>query len=66
MSSATSANCWPTSTAIAELETGQWEGIVGALLYPSRPASAESLACIEAVAAEQTIMVTWYDEVPWR
>jgi hypothetical protein len=25
-----------------------------------------SLACIEAAAAEQAIMVTWYDEVPWR
>jgi hypothetical protein len=36
------------------------------LLYPSRPASAESLACIEAAAAEQAIMLTWYNEVPWR
>lgn len=53
-------------TAIAELEAGQWQGVAGALLYPSRPASAESLACIEAAAAEQAIMVTWYDEVPWR
>jgi len=53
-------------TAIGELEAGQWEGVAGALLYPSRPASAESLACIEAVTGEQAIMVTWYDEVPWR
>jgi hypothetical protein len=53
-------------TAIGELEAGQWEGIAGALLYPSRPTSAESLACIEAAAAEQAIMVTWYDEVDWR
>jgi DNA-binding sugar fermentation-stimulating protein len=45
-------------TAIGELEAGQWEGIAGALLYPSRPASAESVACIEAAAAEQAIMVT--------
>jgi len=52
-------------TAIGELEAGQWEGVAGALLYPSRPASAESLACIEAATAEQAIMVTWYDEVPW-
>ena len=53
-------------TAIGELEAGQWEGVAGALLYPSRPASAESLACIEAATAEQAIMLTWYDEVPWR
>ena len=53
-------------TAIGELEVGQWEGVAGALLYPSRPASAESLACIEEAAAEQAIMVTWYDEVSWR
>jgi hypothetical protein len=54
------------ATAITELETGQWEGVAGALLYPSRPASAESLACIEAAAAEQAIMLSWYNEVPWR
>jgi PD-(D/E)XK nuclease superfamily len=53
-------------TAISELEAGQWEGVAGALLYPSRPASVQSLACIEAAAAEQAIMVTWYDEVPWH
>lgn len=36
-------------TAISELEARQWEGIAGAaLLYPSRPASAESPVCIEA------------------
>lgn len=52
-------------TAIGELEAGLWEGVGGALLYPSRPASAESLACIETTAAEQAIMVTWYDEVDW-
>jgi hypothetical protein len=50
-------------TAIAELETGQWEGVAGALLYPSRPASADSLACIEAATAEQAIMLTWYHQV---
>ena len=53
-------------TAIGELDAGQWEGVAGALLYPSRPASAESLACIQAAADEQAIMVTWYDEVGWR
>ena len=26
-------------TAISELEAGQWEGVAGALLYPSRPVS---------------------------
>ena len=53
-------------TAIGELEAGQWESVAGALLYPSRPASAESLACIEAAAAGQAIMVTWYDEADWH
>jgi hypothetical protein len=53
-------------TAIIELEAGQWEGVAGALLYPSRPASAETLACIEAAAAQQAIMVTWYEEVDWH
>ena len=53
-------------TAIGELEAGQWEGIAGALLYPSRPASPETLACIQAAAHEQAIMVTWYDEADWR
>jgi hypothetical protein len=53
-------------TAIGELEAGQWEGVAGALRYPSRPASAVSLACIQAAADEQAIMVTWYDEVDWR
>ena len=53
-------------TAIGELEAGQWEGVAGVLLYPSRPASAQTLARIEAATAEQAIMVTWYDEVPWQ
>jgi hypothetical protein len=43
-------------TAIGELEAGQWEGIAGALLYPSRPAGAESLVCIEAA---QLNMRSW-------
>jgi Family of unknown function (DUF6278) len=54
---------WPV---IGELEGGQWESVAGALLYPSRPASVVSLAHIEAAAAKQAIMLTWYDEVPWR
>ena len=53
-------------TAISELEAGQWEGVAGALLYPSRPASPETLACIQAAADEQAVMVTWYDEADWR
>jgi hypothetical protein len=39
---------------------------VGALLYPARPASAETLAMIEAVAGEQAVQVAWYDEVDWH
>lgn len=42
-------------TAIEEIEAGRWEGIVGALLYPGRPASAETLAMIETVAGEQAV-----------
>jgi hypothetical protein len=53
-------------TAIGELEAGQWEGVAGALLYPSRPASTEALACVQAAADEQAIMSTWYDETDWR
>ena len=48
------------------MEAGRWEGIVGALLYPGRPASAETLAMIEAVAGEQAVQVTWYDDVDWH
>jgi len=53
-------------TAIEEMETGQWEGIVGALLYPARPASAKTLATVDALADEQAIQVIWYHEVDWR
>jgi hypothetical protein len=53
-------------TAIEDMEAGRWEGIVGALLYPSRPARAETLAMIEAVAGEQAVQVTWYDDVDWQ
>lgn len=52
-------------TAISELEAGQWEGVAGALLYPCRPASQETLACM-AAADDQAIMVTWYEETDWR
>jgi hypothetical protein len=53
-------------TAIEDMEDGRWEGIVGALLYPRRPAKAETLAMIEAVAGEQAIQVTWYYDVDWH
>jgi hypothetical protein len=53
-------------TAVEDMEAGQWEGIVGALLYPARPASAETLARIEAVAGKQAVQVTWYHDVDWR
>jgi hypothetical protein len=53
-------------TSIDEMETGDWTGIIGSLLYPARPASSETLATIEAVAGEETIMVTWYEDVDWH
>ena len=53
-------------TAIEEMEAGYRAGIVGSLLYPARPASIETAATIEAVAGEQAIMVTWYEDVDWR
>ena len=53
-------------TAIEDMEAGQWEGIVGALLYPARPSSAGMLAMIEATAGEQAVQVTWYHDVDWR
>ena len=53
-------------TAIEDMEAGQWEGVVGALLYPRRPAKAETLAIIEAVAGEQAVQITWYDDVDWQ
>jgi hypothetical protein len=53
-------------TAVEDMEAGEWEGIVGALLYPARPASAETLATIDAVAGEQAVQVTWYHDVDWR
>jgi hypothetical protein len=53
-------------TAIEDMEAGQWEGIVGALLYPARPSSPEMLAMIEAIAGEQAVQVTWYQDVDWR
>ena len=42
-------------TAVEDMEAGRWEGIVGALLYPGLPASAGTLAKIEAVAAEHAV-----------
>ena len=42
-------------TAVEDMEAGPWEGIVGALLYPGLPASAGTLAKIEAVAGEQAV-----------
>jgi hypothetical protein len=54
-------------TAIEEMQAGQWPGgIVGALLYPARPTRSETQAVIEAIAGEQAIMVSWYEEADWR
>lgn len=52
--------------AIEEMEAGRWASIAGALLYPARPASTETLTTIETIAGEQAIMVTWYEDVDWR
>lgn len=48
------------------MESGVWTGIVGSLLYPAWPASKETQDTIEAIAGEQAIMVTWYEDVNWR
>lgn len=53
-------------TAVEEMESGVWTGIVGSLLYPAWPASKETQDTIEAIAGEQAIMVTWYEDVNWR
>lgn len=53
-------------TSIDEMEAGDRTGVAGSLLYPARPASAETQATIEAVAGEQAIMVTWYEDVDWH
>jgi hypothetical protein len=41
-------------------------GVVGCLLYPARPATAEIQTAIEDVAGEQAIMVTWYEDADWH
>jgi hypothetical protein len=52
---------------ITQADLGRrWDGVVAALLYPARPASAEVCAKIEAVAGDQAVQVTWYDDVNWR
>ena len=53
-------------SAMEDMEAGRWASIAGALLYPARPASAETAAVIEGLAGEQAIMVTWYEDVDWR
>lgn len=51
---------------IEDMEAARWEGVVGALLYPGRPASAETLAVIETIAGAHAVQVTWYDDVDWH
>jgi hypothetical protein len=54
-------------TATAEMDAGQWPGgIAGALLYPARPSSSQVQETIEALAGEQAVMVTWYEETDWH
>ena len=48
------------------MEAGRWEGLVDALRYLGRPASAETLAVIETIAGEQALQVTWYGDVDWH
>jgi hypothetical protein len=52
--------------ATEEMEPGDWAGIMGALLYRARPASTEIMKTIEAVAAEQGIILAWYENTDWR
>ena len=52
-------------TAIDELESNQWDSVAGVLLYPRRPTDEGSLGIIEDTAAEQAIMVVWYEDVDW-
>jgi hypothetical protein len=53
-------------TAMEDMDTGRWDSVVAALLYPARPASAGVLATIEATAGQQAVQVAWYDDVTWR
>jgi hypothetical protein len=53
-------------TAIDELQAGRWAAVAGALLYPARPENADRLAAIEAIAADQSIMLSWYQDADWR
>lgn len=52
-------------TAIDELESSQWDSVAGALLYPRRPFAEGALGIIEGAAAEQAIVVVWYEDVDW-
>ena len=49
-----------------DMEACEWASIAGALLYPARPANAETAASIENLAGEQAVMITWYEDVDWR
>lgn len=52
-------------TAVNEMESGQWDAVSGALLYPKRPADQDKLNMLEDVAAVQAIMIVWYEDVDW-
>jgi hypothetical protein len=53
-------------TAFGELEADQRDSVAGVLLYPRRPIEDERLHIIEDAAAEQAIMVIWYEDVDWN
>ena len=53
-------------TAIEDMEAGRVGGHRGRPALPEPPGQAETLAMIEAVAGEQAVQVTWYDDVDWQ
>ena len=50
-------------TAIDDMEAGLWDSVAAVLLYPTRPANSHDLASIQAAAAEQDVMLAWYEDV---
>lgn len=52
--------------AIDELLGGDWDSVVGVLLYNRRPADPAKLAVIDELAAAQAIDVVWYEDVGWN
>ncbi len=53
-------------TAVDDLEAGRFDSVAGALLYPARPRENARLELVEELAADQALMVVWYEDVDWR